>query len=258
MTVRELYARLNERIPRELSCPWDNDGLMCCPDGGREVKKVLVTLDVTSAAVDKAVREGYDCVISHHPFIFKGLKTIDDEGAVSAKALRLISSGVSVMSFHTRLDAVEGGVNDTLCALLGIKDAEPIFEEGIALGRVGELECEISACELAARVKKALGAPFVLLSDVGAPVRRVAVVGGSGKDMIETARGAGADAFVSGRLDYHPMTDAHDENLRPMSLVEAGHFYTEQPVCGTLVKIIADIDEGIVCDIYSSNEIKAI
>ncbi|MBQ2308742.1 MAG: Nif3-like dinuclear metal center hexameric protein, partial [Clostridia bacterium] len=51
MTIRELYARLNERIPRELSCTWDNDGLMCCPDGSREVKRVLVALDATGAVV---------------------------------------------------------------------------------------------------------------------------------------------------------------------------------------------------------------
>lgn len=258
MTVRELHAKLSERIPRQLSCPWDNDGLMCCPDGGREVRRVLITLDVTSAVADRAVSGGYDCVISHHPFIFKGLKSIDDEGAVSAKALKLIASGVAVMSFHTRLDAAEGGVNDTLCGLLGIKNTQPLFEEGIPLGRVGELESEISAEELALRVKTALGAPFVLLSDVGATVKRVAAVGGSGKDMIETARAAGADAFVSGRLDYHPMTDAPDENTRPMSLIEAGHFYTEQPVCNTIAKMVTDIDNSVICDIYSSNVIKAI
>ena len=258
MTVRELYAKLNSRIPRELSCSWDNDGLLCCPDGGREVKKALVTLDVTAAAVDAAISGGYDCIVSHHPFIFKGLKSIDDEGAVSAKVLKLLCTGISVMSFHTRLDAVEGGVNDTLCSFLGIKDAQPIFDEGIPLGRVGDIDLQMSAEELALRVKSALGAPFVLLSDTGRAVKRIAVVGGSGKDMIESARAAGADAFVSGRLDYHPMTDARDENIRPMSLVEAGHYWTEQPVCAALSKMIADIDRDIVCDVYSSNVIKAI
>ena len=56
MTVRELYRYLDEKIPRALSCAWDNDGLMCCPDGAREVRRVLVTLDVTAAAVQHGVR----------------------------------------------------------------------------------------------------------------------------------------------------------------------------------------------------------
>ena len=55
MTVKELYEYLNSRIPKELSCSWDNDGLMCCPQPERSVKRVLVTLDVTAEAVEEAI-----------------------------------------------------------------------------------------------------------------------------------------------------------------------------------------------------------
>ena len=258
MTVRELYTRLNERIPASLSCQWDNDGLMCCPDPSRLVRRVLIALDVTAEVVDEAVRGGYDCIISHHPFIFKGLKALDDEGAISAKAIKLIGAGISVMSFHTRLDAAEGGVNDTLCALLGLCDLSPIFEEGIPLGRIGTLPSPLSAEELAARVKAALGSPLVLISDSGIMAHRVAVVGGSGKDMIGAAKAAGADTFVSGRFDYHPMTDAPDDKTSPMNLIEAGHFYTEAPVCNSIAKMISDIDADIECRVLDSNKIKAV
>lgn len=258
MNVSELYASLEERIPRSLSCVWDNDGLSCCPDGKREVKKVLVTLDVTVEAVEQAIRGGYDCIISHHPFIFKGLTSLSDQAPISAKAIRLIGSQIAAMSFHTRLDALEGGVNDRLCALLGVKDTQPIYEEGIPIGRVGYLDDPVSAEELAARVKDALGVPFVLLSDAGIPAHRVAVVGGSGKDMIEAARGAGADTFISGRFDYHYMTDAPDNKSAPMNLLEAGHYYTEAPICEMLASTVREIAPDIVCDIFASNVIKAI
>ena len=108
MKTRELYNKLEERIPRSLSCQWDNDGLMCCPDGNKEVKRVLIALDVTGAVVDYAKNNGYDVIISHHPFIFNGLKSVDDEGYISAKLISLIKSDIAVISFHTRLDAVEG------------------------------------------------------------------------------------------------------------------------------------------------------
>jgi dinuclear metal center YbgI/SA1388 family protein len=232
---------------------------MCCPDGQKEVHRALVTLDVTAHAVQKAIDGNYDVIVSHHPFIFKGLKAIDTEGGgVDAKAVALIKSGISVMSFHTRLDAVEGGVNDTLCALLGIADTQPIYEEGIPLGRIGRLESPLMATELARRVKQILCAPFVLLSgEDGTSIEQVAVLGGSGKDVIESARAAGAQAFVSGRLDYHPLTDEGDR-ARGMALIEAGHYFTEQPVCGSLCGMIGHIDSGIRCDIFESNIIKAI
>ena len=60
MTVSELYSYLDSAIPAALSCDWDNDGLMCCPDTAREVKKVLFTLDVTGAAAEyAALQEEY-------------------------------------------------------------------------------------------------------------------------------------------------------------------------------------------------------
>ncbi len=257
MTVRELYKRLDERIPRSLSFSWDNDGLMCCPDGAREVKRVLVALDVTGEVADIAVNGGYDVILSHHPFIFKGLKALDDEGAISAKAIRLLQNNISVMSFHTRLDCVEGGVNDKLCELLDLGYVEEIFDEGLPLGRIGYLDAPMSAEDFARLVKEVLDAPCVLLSDAGAEVKRVALCGGSGGDLLNIARQMGADTFVSGRVGYHEMTDAPDF-CEKMNIIEAGHFYTEAPVCEVLLDLVCETDPEIECDICNSNVIKMI
>ncbi|MBO7303360.1 MAG: Nif3-like dinuclear metal center hexameric protein [Clostridia bacterium] len=258
MKVRELYNALDAYIPRSLSCEWDNDGLLCCPNGEREVSKILIALDVTGAVVEYAKKEGYDFILSHHPIVYKGLKSVDDEGYVSAKLISLIESGIAVASFHTRLDALEGGVNDKLCELFGILDSEPIYEDKIPLGRVGNLANAMSAEDFAKKVKSTLGAPFVLLSDRNVLVSRVAVVGGNGGDLISAARAMGADTFVSGRLDYHTMTDAPDYKTMPINLIEAGHFYTEHPVCEVLLNIVKEIAPNVKCDIYFSNVIKAI
>ncbi len=253
MTVRELYSYLDERIPRSLSCEWDNDGLMCCPDADREVRRVLVALDVTEAVVDAAVEGGYDAVISHHPFIFKGLRAINGEDHISAKALKLIRAGISVMSFHTRLDAVKGGVNDLLCELLSIRNPQSLGEEGI--GRIGELESEESLSDFALRVKKTLNAPVVLYADACRAVKRVAVLGGEGSDDISMARLVGADTYVSGRLGYHNMTDAPEMG---MNLIEAGHFYTEDPVCLVLCELVTLADKNVKCDRFFSGNIHAV
>ena len=256
-TVNELYKHLDTQIPRSLSCEWDNDGLMCCPDGEREVKKALICLDVTEAVTSFAVKEDFDVIVSHHPFIFKGLKSLDEASFIPRKAMEFIRAGISVMSFHTRLDALAGGVNDALAAVLGLKNVETFEGEGLPLGRVGDLPMPMPLCSFAAFVKEALGAPFVSFVDAGHEVKRVAVVGGSGDDFISVARAIGADTYVSGEFGHHALTDEPDA-ARGINLIEAGHFYTEQPVCKALSDMIAEIDSAIACDIISSNPIKAI
>ena len=255
MTVNELYARLCERIPASLSCSWDNDGLMCCPDGSREVRAVLIALDVTGDTVRYAAENGYDVIISHHPFIFKGLKAVSNDNFVAAKAIDLIRNGISVMSFHTRLDAVNGGVNDILAKLLELKDTEPLVNGDEAIGRIGELDSKTALSLFAKKVKCALGAPCVLYADSGKPVKRVAVLGGEGGDDIAAAIASGADTYVSGRLGYHNMTDAPEMGI---NLIEAGHFYTEDPVCSFLAELVSDIDGSIRTEKYFSGRIAAV
>ena len=246
MTVYELYKKLSDRIPKALSCEWDNDGLMCCPDGAREVRRALVCLDVTNDAIDAAVSGSYDVIVSHHPFIFKGLKSLDEGDFIPKRAITLIKNSISVMSFHTRLDAVKGGVNDSLCEILGIKNAEP-FGDGI--GRIGELAEKTSLADFARLTKDKLSAPAVQIADAKKEVSRVAVLGGSGKDELYAALAAGADTFVSGELGHHTLTDAPDLGI---NLIEAGHFYTEDHVCGVLSGMLSEL--GIVADYFNSNK----
>ena len=255
MTVRELYNLLDERIPSSLSCEWDNDGLMCCPDGDRQVRRVLVALDVTDRVVRTAIEEGYDMILSHHPFLFKGLRAVDEENYIAAKAIDLIREGISVMSFHTRLDAVEGGVNDVLAEILGLNEVRPLLCHGEAMARLGELEYETDLMTFAGTVKRALGAPFVSVADAGRRVKRVAVLGGKGGPEIEAARQAGADTFLSGEVGYNTMADAPEQGI---NLITAGHFYTEDPVCEMLADLVCELDETVICDVIDSNGIEAI
>ena len=253
MTVAEIYQQLNQLIPPALSCEWDNDGLMCCPDGGREARRVLVTLDVTEGAVRHAIENDYDLIVAHHPMIFKGLKAIHEENYIAAKAIDLIRAGVSVMSFHTRLDAVTGGVNDCLALLLDLEHPVPFGDEGI--GRIGTLPEAVSAEDFARKVKSVLQAPYVNLGNASRPVWRVAVLGGGGSDDVAAAQAAGADTYVTGELKYHQLCDAPENG---MNLIEAGHFYTEHPITGVLVHLLKSLDATLICDVYYSNTVTAI
>ena len=251
MTLKELYDYLEEKMPLSLREEWDNDGMMCCPDTKAEVKRVLVSLDVTEEIVDYAIDRGFDLIISHHPLIFKPVSSVTDSGNVSRKIIKLIESGVSVFSFHSRADKVVGGVNDILCDLLGIFNAES-FGEG-ELGRVGEIDEEIALEDFVYRVKQTLGSDMVRYSDGLNPVRRVALVGGDGKDFVKSAIDAGADTYLSGRISYNMMVEAAEMGI---NLVEAGHYFTEQPVTDFFQELLIDFDPEMYVEIAVSNCIK--
>lgn len=251
MTVKELYSKFCERIPESLSCDWDNDGIMCAPDLSREVSKIIITLDITEEIVDYAIEGEFDLIISHHPLIFKPVTHLTEENHVARKLIKLASNNISAFSFHTRADKVSGGVNDILAEELGLRDVSPFGEDG--LGRIGNLSEEAELESFSEDVKISLRADGVRYSDGYNSVRRVAVVGGDGKDYVRDAIKAGADTYVSGRLSYNVMEEAADMGI---NLVEAGHYFTEFPVTSFFRDIITELDFGARIEIADSNMIK--
>lgn len=251
MTVKQFYEHIADRVSPTLSCEWDNDGLMLSPDEGREVRRILCTLDVTEEAIDYAEKNGFDLIISHHPLIFRPLRSLTPEHHIARKALRLLAAGISVISLHTRADAVLDGVNDRLAELLGLTGVS-LFEAGEMIGRIGTLPEPVSLVEFAESVKETLGAPAVLCVDTGLPVRRVAVCGGDGKDFVAAALAAGADTYVSGRIGYNVMTEAPEMGL---NMIEAGHYYTETHITAFFVDLANDILPTAVTEKFDSNVI---
>ena len=253
MTVRTIYEKLCERIPEDLREIWDNDGLMCSSDDGREVKRALVTLDVTEDIVDYAISHNIDLIVSHHPLIFKPLTSVTEDSHVARKVIKLIKNDVSVMSFHTRADKVEGGVNDILAEILGLKNVAP-FGEG-DLGRIGTLPEELNMEDFSYLLKGLLDCDGVKVADALIPVQRVAVVGGDGKSFVSDALKAGADTFVSGRIGYNVMAEAGEMGI---NLLEAGHFFTEQPVTQFFQALLHRLDPDMYIEIMDSNVIRLI
>jgi dinuclear metal center YbgI/SA1388 family protein len=247
MTVFDLYRSLENSIPRELSCSWDNDGIMCLPDPSKEVRRVLLSLDATEGAVEYAAENGFDAIVTHHPLIFRPIKTVSD-----SRFMSLIKNDIAVFSFHTRLDAVDGGVNTALSELLGITDTERFGDDG--LGVIGNVS-PMTDREFVLMAKERLGSPKAEAVLDGKTVTRVAVVGGDGEHYISAASSAGADLYISGRLSYNDMTDA---SVYGMSMAALGHFYTENPVLDKLEKMIKNVDPAVITDKFDCNVIESL
>ena len=149
-TVSNIVSHLHKIANPGLAYDWDNVGLQIGnPD--QEVEKILLTLDVTNNAVEKAINEKADLIISHHPIIYKPIKKI-----TNSLYLRLIQNNISVYCAHTNLDVVKKGVNFPLAEKLGLNNLEFLSAEtGAKLYHVAVYVPQDSMIEVAKAIFKA-------------------------------------------------------------------------------------------------------
>ena len=254
MTIRELFEKLEQKLPPLDIEGIDSDGAHLIPDPDREVKKVLVALDPYEIAVNCASEGAYDLLLTHHP-LFWGEPVPNTPPERWYK--KLSDANVASFSLHIRLDKAEGGVNDILANILELRNVRSFDEPEIAgLGRIGELKNEMTERELAEFVKSKLNADsvtYTLLPD-GRKIRTVAVLGGSASDAIASAAAAGADAIVGGEFKHHTYGYASVEaEGRGIALIEAGHYHTEFPVCKRLRELVLEEISDAQVDIIHCN-----
>ena len=235
-TVGDILDFVEELAPASLKMEWDNVGLLC---GRRdqEVKKVLVALDPFLDVCEEAAAIGADLIVTHHPLIFRAPKSITTDDTVGQCILFLASHGISAVNAHTNLDQAPDGVNDVLAQTLGLENVEVLNPEGSdeegrpwGLLRAGTV-AEMPLTDFMTLVKARLHTPALRYVDGGKPVHRVAVGGGSCGDGLYEVLAAGCDTFVTADVKYNQFWDAADLGL---NLIDAGHFYTENPVCAAL------------------------
>ncbi len=240
-TVWEIYHFLDTKAPFALQEDWDNSGLLA-GDASGEVQRVLVALDVTEQVIEEASALGAQLIVSHHPLIFRPVRqvTLSPEDLTGRKLWALARHGISAICCHTNLDAVEGGVNTALAQALGLTHITLLEQAGTApdgtaygIGRVGTLAQEMEVRDFLALVQRSLHPACLRYTPGGGTVRRVAVGGGACGDMLMQAYHAGCDAFVTSDLKYNHFLDAAELG---MTLVDAGHFPTENVVVPVLVQ----------------------
>ena len=252
-TVNDIVKEIEKIAKPEYAYDWDNCGL-CVGDKATNVSKVLITLDVTLQVVKEAIEQDCQMIISHHPLIFTPMRSINGCDVKSRVITKLMRNAISAFSFHTRLDAVNGGVNDKLCEVLGVQNTEPFTVGNESLARVGTIS-PISGRELAQLVKEKLSADGVSYTCGDKVVSKVVVVGGAGKDFIDAALDSFSDALITGEVSYNAAIDAADSGL---CVISAGHFFTENPVLSVLEEQIKSFDPMIKVESYNSNLLKQI
>ena len=240
-TVADILKFVETLAPRTMKMDWDNVGLLC-GSKSTPVTKILVALDPFEHVCTEAARWGAELIVTHHPMIFRPLPNVTDETSIGRGIMTLIRNGISAVNAHTNLDQAPGGVNDVLAKRLALVNVEVLnpcgtTESGDSWGllRAGEVP-EQPLDAFLNRVKILLGCEGLRYVNGGRPVRRVCVGGGSCADGMHEAIAAGCDTFVTSDVKYNQFWDAHDLGL---NLIDAGHFYTENPVVPVLAEKLA-------------------
>ncbi|WVR03948.1 YbgI/family dinuclear metal center protein [Kwoniella sp. DSM 27419] len=237
-TPLALIKRVWERIaPLQLADKsWDNVGPMIeAPFPKTNARKVLLTIDLTSAVCAEALAmPDLSVIVSYHPPIFRGLKSMTTGDPIQASLLKLSAKGISVFSPHTSLDATPNGINTWLVKpFLPMSSSNETLTnatqvqgfEGAGMGRIVNLSEPLQVNKVVEMVKEHLGLKYVQLATPHPErdVKSIAVCAGSGASLF---KGVEADLFLTGEMSHHEVlaTVANGQ-----SVILANHTNTERP-----------------------------
>ena len=245
MKIKEIIDALEIFAPLPLQDGFDNAGMQV---GLTDVKATgaLLCLDVTEDVVEEAINQGINLIISHHPLMFKGYKSITGKDYTERCIMNAIKNEITIYSMHTNLDNAPNGVNYKIAEKIGLKNVKVLdpkeyvqqefsnnTEENskpsewlmAGSGAIGELEEPMTETEFLKHVKRTFEAGCVKHTKLtGRLISKVAICGGAGAFLMEKAVKEHADAFVTGEIKYHDYFYYEDKILA----TEIGHYESEQ------------------------------
>ena len=233
--IKDIFQWIDSWAPFRYVESWDNCGLQV---GNPEspATRVLVALDPASWVLREAQELGCQCVVTHHPLLFRPISSVRTDSWPGSIIRQALLAGISIIAAHTNLDAAPQGTNVQLKDLLGLDVIGPLDSEAVlcgderylGIGLVGLLPREVTLESLAARLNGALGGTVVRITgDLRKQITRVAVCTGSGGSLMEKVLASGAEVFITGDLKYHDARFAEESGL---AVIDIGHFASEKLV----------------------------
>lgn len=234
LTLRQLLAGLDQLAPFSLTENWDNTGLLVGSPNA-VVHSILIGLDPTICLLDEALSSGANTILTHHPIIFHPLSAINTDSPSGRFLEKALKHDISCISCHTNLDNACNGVSDALANGLGLTDLKPLrpgVNATTGAGRIGQLQTPLTAEAFLEQLHTLLGPCAIQIA--GTPpstIRTVALCGGSGSDLAETAHAMGADLYLSAEIKHSTARWAEESGF---CVIDGTHFGTEYPVLSVL------------------------
>lgn len=117
--IKDVVSFLESWAPKAYQESYDNSGLIVgSPEG--DVSGVLISLDCTESVVREARQKGCNLVISHHPIVFKGIKSLTGKNYVERTVHAAIKEDIALYAIHTNLDNISTGVNQKIAERIGL------------------------------------------------------------------------------------------------------------------------------------------
>lgn len=247
MIIKEIISELEKLFPKKNAEDWDNVGLLL-GDLENDVKGVVITLDVDEKSIEKAISEGANLIISHHPMIFSGIKSIDFKNPISKKIKSLIKNDINVYCMHTNIDSTLGGLNDYILKKLEIEISKvlaPKADKVNGIGRYYKIGKGFTIDEYCKLVKNKLGLEEMSLytKDKHKSCEKVAFVNGSGADFWKKAKFYNCDLLITGDAKYHTIYDALESGI---SILDLGHYESEKEFMELIQEILKSIFPNLV------------
>ena len=255
-TVAKIIELMNQLAPPLLAEEWDNVGLQV-GDPRQPVRRVWVALDPSLEVVKATCQKKVDLLITHHPLIFRPLKSIDFNTPGGSIIQMAAHHQLAIFSAHTNLDIVRDGVNDVLAQQLGLQNLTVLHpvevgeraKEDIApltggdaeygIGRIGSLAKAGSLKSLVSMVKKKLKLDFIKVAgDLELKVKEVAICSGSGSSLMHAFLASKAQAYISGDIHYH---DAREAETANRGIIDIGHFSSEHLLVDALAQQLKNV-----------------
>lgn len=241
MNIQNITNYIEELAPLSYAEDFDNVGLLV-GNYTTEVTGVLVSLDTLEETVDEAIAKNCNLIVSFHPIIFNGLKKLNGNNYVERVVLKAIKNNIAIYAIHTALDNIEKGVSGKICEVLGLINTSILIPklnnnqtETIGMGMIGELSLEMNEKDFLNFVKTKMNTTCVRHSELlGKPIKKIAVLGGSGSFAIGNAITEKADAYISADFKYHDFFKAEKQIL----LADIGHYESEQFTKNLLVEYL--------------------
>ena len=252
MKAKDIIAFMNKWAMPNLIDLWDNTGFQI-GDENKEVKRILLSLDLDRNVLEKAIKEDFQMIITHHPLIFQPINSITNLNYKEKLIYDLIRNEIVVYNAHSNLDQAKGGVNDELAKILGLKNPEILKENHVdeinsyGYGKIGDVD-DINLIDYLDLIKKRLNIDHLIVyGDLNKKLNKVAVCGGSGSDFIYDAYKKDCCMYITGDIKYH---DAQLADELGLTLVDAGHYHTEKIILPIIKDYLIEGNNELVIEVW--------
>jgi len=229
VNVDEIVSIIEEVADPRFAASWDLSGLHVRGEK-KDIKKIGVALDPTTDTILKAIDQGCEFILTHHPTTLKPALPNKDNNYT--KVLRLLfKAGAWLYCAHTSLDVNVNGPVSWLADVFGLenkKPIEPISEHdplSKGFGIIGILKNKISFSQFLKLLCSTLNKKsFLTIGEQPEFVEKIAYCPGSGMSLAHKAFSLGAQVFISGDIKYHLAQEIESLGYS----IDVGHFILEE------------------------------